>query len=41
MKCLKGKTCFNIKKVDQVDEKEVTALLKAGVKIWKEMGYMK
>ena len=41
MKCLKGKTCFNIKKVDQVDEKEVTALLKACVKIWKEMGYMK
>jgi hypothetical protein len=30
-KCLKGKTCFNIKKADQVHEKELNALLKKGV----------
>jgi hypothetical protein len=40
-KCLKGKTCFKFKKVEQVDEKELVALMKAGVKAWKEMGYMK
>ena len=40
-KTLKGKTCFNIKKEEQVDEKELDALLKKGVEAWKKMGYMK
>ena len=40
-KCLKGKTCFNIKKPEQVNEKELSALLKKGVQVWKKSGYMK
>jgi len=41
LKCLKGKTCFHFKKEEQVNEKELSALLKHGVKAWKEAGYMK
>jgi hypothetical protein len=41
LKCLKGKTCFNFKKEEQVDNKELAALLKKGMEIWKKMGYMK
>ena len=41
MKCLKGKTCFNFKKPEQVNKKEIVAILKQGVKIWKQMGYLK
>ena len=40
-KCLKGKTCFNFKKQEQVNAKELNALLKKGVQAWKKMGYMK
>jgi hypothetical protein len=40
-KCLKGKTCFHFKKAEQVNEKELNALLKKGVAAWKKMGYMK
>jgi len=40
-KCLKGKTCFHFKKEEQVDEKELGALLKMGMKAWKENGYLK
>ena len=40
-KCLKGKTCFNIKKPEQVNTKELSALLKKGVVAWKKHGYMK
>lgn len=40
-KCLKGKTCFHFKKEEQVNEKELKALLKKGVAAWKKMGYMK
>lgn len=40
-KYLKGKTCFNFKKPEQVNEKEVEALLKKGVKAWKDAGYLK
>lgn len=40
-KTLKGKTCFNIKKPEQVNEKELAALLKKGVAAWKKRGYMK
>ncbi|HRH65143.1 MAG TPA: DUF1801 domain-containing protein [Bacteroidia bacterium] len=39
-KILKGKTCFNIKKPEQIDEKELSALLKKGVTAWKKNGYM-
>jgi hypothetical protein len=41
IKALKGKTCFNIKKPEQVNEKELAALLKKGVAAWKKQGYMK
>ena len=40
-KCLKGKTCFHFKKEEQVNEKELNALLKKGVAAWKKAGYMK
>lgn len=40
-KCLKGKTCFHFKKEDQVNEKELNALLKKGMSAWKKAGYMK
>lgn len=39
-RCLKGKTCFNITKPEQVDEKELEALLKKGVEVWVKSGYM-
>lgn len=41
IKCLKGKTCFNFRKEEQIVGKELDKLLKKGVKIWKKMGYMK
>jgi hypothetical protein len=40
IKTLKGKTCFNIKKPEQVNDKELAALLKKGVDAWKKQGYM-
>jgi hypothetical protein len=40
IKTLKGKTCFNIKKPEQVNAKELAALLKKGVAAWKKQGYM-
>ena len=40
-KYLKGKTCFNFKKPEQVNKKELAALLKKGVQVWKKEGYMK
>jgi|ERR1035437_9295313 hypothetical protein len=40
-KTLKGKTCFNIKKAEQVDSKELAALLKKGVETWGKEEYMK
>lgn len=39
-KCLKGKTCFHFKTEEQVNEKELSALLKAGMKAWETAGYM-
>ncbi len=41
MKYLKGKTCFNYTKPEQVDVKEMEALLKKGAEVWKKLGYMK
>lgn len=40
IKCLKGKTCFHFKKEDQINPKELDALLKLGVKAWKAEGYL-
>lgn len=40
-KYLKGKTCFNYKKVEQVDEKELTAVLKKGIQQFKKDGFVK
>ena len=40
IKMLKGKTCFNIKKPEQINEKELASLLKKGVASWKKQGYM-
>ena len=40
-KHLKGKTCFHFKKEEDVNEKELGALLKKGVNVWKKAGYMK
>ena len=40
-KTLKGKTCFNLKKEEQVIDKELSALLKEGILAWKKAGYMK
>jgi hypothetical protein len=38
---LKGKSCFNFKKPEQVNTKELNALLKKGAQAWKKLGYMK
>jgi hypothetical protein len=40
-KCLKGKTCFHFKKEEQVNEKELSAILKKGIQVWEKSGYMK
>jgi hypothetical protein len=40
-KCMKGKSCFNFKKPEQVSEKELKALLKKGAIAWKKLGYVK
>ncbi len=40
-KHLKGKTCFNFKRSEDVNNKELEALLKKGVKAWKMNDYMK
>jgi ABC-type dipeptide/oligopeptide/nickel transport system ATPase component len=40
-KCIKGKSCFNFKKADQVDKKELEALLKKGLEVWKKLEYLK
>ena len=39
-KCLKGKTCFNFKKTEQVVSKELDEMLRKGVQAWKKSGYM-
>jgi hypothetical protein len=41
LKSLKGKACFNFKKVEQVDKKELDAMLMRGAQVWKKRGYMK
>ena len=41
IKILSGKTCFNIKKLEQMNEKELSALFKRGIELFKELGYLK
>lgn len=41
IKNLKGKTCFNFKKIEQVNTRELNAMLKKGMQAWKKNGYMK
>lgn len=41
LKNLKGKACFNFRKVEHIDEKELDAMLKKGAQAWKQLGYMK
>lgn len=41
IKSLKGKTCFNFKKMEQLNAKELDIMLKKGVQAWKKSGYMK
>ena len=38
---LKGKTCFNFTKPDQIVGKELDAMIKKGVRAWHKSGYMK
>ena len=40
-KCLQGKTCFHFKKVEQIDETELTLLIEKGMISWSKFGYMK
>ena len=40
-KHLKGKTCFHFKKEEDVNEKELAALLQKGAEAWAKAGYMK
>jgi len=40
-KHLKGKTCFHFKKEEDVNEKELSAMLKKGVEAWTKAGYIK
>jgi hypothetical protein len=40
-KCLKGETCFHFKKIEDVNEKELNALMKNGIKAFEKMGWIK
>ena len=39
LRSLKGKACFNFKKLEQLETKELDQLLKKGVSAWKKLGY--
>ena len=41
MKCLDGKSCFHFKKEDQVVEKELRAMFKKAIQIYKKQGWIK
>jgi hypothetical protein len=41
LRSLKGKACFNFRKVDQIDRSELDAMLRKGAQAWKKLGYMK
>lgn len=40
LKRLKGKACFNFTRAEQIDIKELDALLRRGVRAWKKIGYV-
>jgi len=40
-KCLKGKTCFHFKKPEDVNEKELNAMIKKGIEYYKKQGWIK
>lgn len=40
-KCLKGKTCFHFKTLEQVNQTELSSLLKRGVELWYKAGYLR
>jgi|SRR4030095_15405352 len=39
-KCLKGKSCFHIKKLDDVLAKQINSVLKKGVSVYKKAGWI-
>jgi hypothetical protein len=41
LKNLKGKACFHFTKIEQIDDKEMDAMLKKGTLAWKKLGYIK
>lgn len=41
MKCLDGKSCFHFKKEEQVVEKELRAMFKKGIELYRKQGFMK
>ena len=41
LKSLKGKACFNFKKGEHIDTKELDVMLAKGGVAWKKLGYMK
>jgi len=41
MKCLKTKTCLPFSTEEKLGVKEIDALLKKGVQLWKKLGYLK
>jgi hypothetical protein len=41
MKCLDGKSCFHFKKEEQAVEKELRAMFKKGIAVYKKQGWVK
>lgn len=41
LKCLDGKTCFHFKKEEEVIEKELRAMFKKGIEMYKKQGWAK
>ena len=39
-KCLKGKSCFHIKKIDEVDKRLFSEMIDRGIKIYQENGWL-
>ena len=40
-KCLKGETCFHFKKMEDINEEELNALMEKGIKAFSRMGWIK
>ncbi|MCY7409518.1 MAG: DUF1801 domain-containing protein [Chitinophagales bacterium] len=41
LKCLDGKTCFHFKKEEQAVEKEIKAMFKKGIEMYRKQGWVK